>query len=120
MSGPAFNFFAGLIVWRTRPKLFVLSLLGCLLLAVLIGGDYNIASIWGLYRQKQQLAREVDSLRVENQLLTDQIKRLEQDPGAIEKVAREEFGMAGRGESIYKVLPEQTDSTGDSTDSGKN
>lgn len=106
-------------MWRNRPKLLVLSLSCCLLLAVLIGGDYNIASIWGLYRQKQELAREVDSLRVENQLLTDQIKRLENDPRAIEKVAREEFGMARKGESVYRVLPESADSSADTLKTGK-
>ena len=52
---------------------------------------------------------------MENQLLADQIKRLEDDPGAIEKVAREEFGMARRGESVYRVLPDVADSARDST-----
>ena len=94
-------------MWKSRPKLFILTIAGCLLLAVLIGGDYNAFSIWGLYRQKENLAREVDSLRVENQLLADQIKRLEEDPRAIEKVAREQFGMARKGESVYRILPEE-------------
>jgi cell division protein FtsB len=102
-------------VWKTRPKLFILTLFGCLLLAVLLSGDYNLASLWGLQRQRRDLAREVDSLRMENQLLSDQIKRLESDPGAIEKVAREEFGMARRGETVYRVLPEGGDTTRDTT-----
>ncbi len=113
MSSPAGFYFSsarGAIVWRSRPKLFILTLFGCLLLAVLIGGDYNVVSIWGLYRQKENLAHEVDSLRVENQLLADQIKRLEEDPRAIERVARERFGMARNAESVYRILPESADS----------
>ena len=115
MARPDLTFSPGTTVWRNRPKLFILALFSCLLLAVLIGGDYNLASLWGLRRQRQDLSRQVDSLRVENQLLSDQIKRLENDPGAIEKVAREEFGMARRGESIYRVLPEAKDSTADTS-----
>ncbi len=97
-------------MWRSRPKLFILTLFCGLLLAALIGGDYNVFSIWGLYRQKEDLSREVDSLRVENQLLSDQIKRLEQDPRAIERVAREQFGMARNGETVYRILPTSPDS----------
>ena len=116
MCGPELTFSPGATVWKTRPKLFVLTIFGCLALAVLVSGDYNLASLWGLRRQRQELAREVDSLRVENQLLSDQIKRLDNDPGAIEKVAREDFGMARPGESVYRVLPEAgADSSADST-----
>ncbi len=103
-------------MWRSRPILFILTLFCCLLLAVLIVGDYNAFSIWGLYQQREDLSRQVDSLRVENQLLADQIKLLEGDPRAIEKVAREQFGMAHNAETVYRILPETADSsTKDST-----
>jgi cell division protein FtsB len=119
LAPPAgFYFFklTGATVWRSRPILFILTLFCCLLLAVLIGGDYNAFSIWGLYQQKEDLSRQVDSLRVENQLLADQIKLLDEDPRAIEKVAREQFGMARNEETIYRILPETADSsTHDST-----
>ena len=106
-------------MWNNRPKLFILSLFGAILLMVLLGGDYNLASLWGLYQQKKALSGRVEELRIQNQMLADQIKQLKEDPQAIEKVARENLGMAGQGETIYRILPESRDSTTDSLKTGK-
>jgi len=92
----------------------ILSIFGVLLLLVLFGGSYNVFSLWSLYQQKKALSLEVEKLRVENQILTDQIRSLKEDPEAIEKVARENIGMAGKGETVYRILPEGRDSVRDS------
>jgi cell division protein FtsB len=105
--------------WKSRPKLLILFIFGVLLLLVIFGGSYNVFSLWNLYQQKKALSLEVEKLRVENQILADQIRSLKEDPEAIEKVARENIGMAGKGETVYRILPEGRDSVRDSLKSGK-
>ncbi|HUU27206.1 MAG TPA: septum formation initiator family protein [archaeon] len=86
---------------------------------VLFGGNYNVVSLWSLYQQKKALSQQVENLRIENQILADQIRSLKDDPETIEKVARENLGMAGKGETIYRILPEPKDSTQDSLKNSK-
>jgi len=107
------------LAWKKRPKLVLLTLFGALIVLVLFGGDYNVASIWGLYQKKKALSNQVELLRIQNQTLADQIKMLEDDPQAIEKVAREKLGMAGKREYIYRILPEGPDSVSDSLKTAK-
>ena len=80
---------------------------GLLLVAVyyaVLGGEY---SAFGLHRLKtvaqekrEHLAatrRQVDSLRTV-------ARRLEHDDAAVEKIAREQFGMIGPGETLYRFV----------------
>jgi len=106
-------------VWKKRPKLFIISVFASLLLVALAGGKYNVFSIWELYQQKKALTEQVEQLRIQNQLLADQIRRLQEDPQAIEKVARENFGMARSGETVYRILPESADTLVDTLKTGK-
>jgi len=105
--------------WKKRPKLVLLTLFGVLLILVTFGGDYNFVSIWDLYQKKKALSEQVEQLRVQNQILADQIRLLKEDPQVIEKVAREKLGMAGKEEYIYRILPEGADSVSDSLKTGK-
>ena len=102
-------------VWKNRPRLLILTIFAGLLVLALAGGKYNVFSIWELYEQKEALSEQVEQLRLQNQLLTDQIHRLQEDPQAIEKVARENFGMARPGETVYRILPEAADTLQDSS-----
>ena len=105
--------------WKKRPTLVLLTLFGGLLILALFGGDYNFVSIWKLYQKKKALSEHVEQLRIHNQILADQIRVFREDPQAIEKVARENLGMAGKGETIYRILPEGPDSAADSLKPGK-
>ena len=64
-----------------------------------------------VYRQKkaeyQVLQKEVENLQKENDLAEDQIKALKDDPGTIEREAREQLHYAKPGEVIY-VAPAPT------------
>ena len=77
---------------------------------VLVLGKYNVFTLWRFQQQKTQLENKVQALKIENQRLVDQIEALKNDPRVIEKIAREKFGMVGRDEVIYRVLPESKDS----------
>jgi cell division protein FtsB len=69
------------------------------------GGEYSLFDLLRLKRDRraaeERLARtraEVDSLRAE-------AGRLERDPAAVERVARERFGMIREGETLYRFVP---------------
>ena len=50
-----------------------------------------------------ELAREIDELRGENARLTAEIAALRSDPAAIERIAREELGLARPGETVFLI-----------------
>ena len=100
--------------WKTPSALVILFALGVTLLLVLFWGNYNAVTLWHLYQQKKELSRKIEELKVENQVLSDQIEGLKDNPEVIEKVAREKLGMSGEGETIYRILPEKADSSLDS------
>lgn len=56
-------------------------------------------------REYEALQQQIQKLQQDNQNLEKQIKALKTDPKAIEKIAREQMGLARPGELIY-TLPE--------------
>jgi cell division protein FtsB len=81
-----------------------------MMLAVLMG-YYAVIGDNGLtvYKQKriedQQLARQIEALKGENERLQAHIERLKSDPDAIEHEAREKLHYTRAGEVIY-TLPD--------------
>jgi len=67
------------------------------------------ANGWVVFRQRRaeidSLQREVNSLELQNQQFTDQIKALKTDKTAIEKEAREQLHYARPGEVVYVSPP---------------
>jgi len=56
-----------------------------------------------LESQKQQLEQKIVQAEAETKQLKAQIKALEGDKKTIEKIAREKYGMARDGETVYRV-----------------
>jgi cell division protein FtsB len=56
-----------------------------------------------LESDKQAMIDKVHEAQLEQARLVDQSKALDKDPRAIEKVAREKYGMIREGETVYKV-----------------
>lgn len=67
------------------------------------------ANGWVVFRQRRaeidSLQREVNSLELQNQQFTEQIKALKTDKKAIEKEAREQLHYARPGEVVYVSPP---------------
>lgn len=73
-------------------------------IALVVGSLFGDRGILQLLRQRQrteELAREIEQLREENRMLADQIQSLRRDPAAIERLAREELGLAQPGETVF-------------------
>jgi cell division protein FtsB len=99
---------------RTRPESSLrkkAATLFCviLVLALAVGSLFGDRGILQLVDQKEraaELARELDDLRAENLRLAAEIQSLRTDPRAIERLAREELGLARPGETVFLIRDE--------------
>ena len=57
--------------------------------------------------KNEQYKRQIEDLKKEQVRLEQEEKRLKEDPEYLEKVARERMGLIRKGETMYKVVPEQ-------------
>jgi cell division protein FtsB len=90
-------------VTRTR-------LIGCGAAIVLAGlafqaGEYSTLDWLTLRRQRAEERRTLRELELELDSLQRLARALEQDPGAQERAAREQFGMIRKGELLYRLVP---------------
>jgi cell division protein FtsB len=79
-----------------------------LLVGVLAGGfllfsNHGILQRIRLQQQKTELEQKIREAEEETKSLQSQSRALDGDRKAIEKVARERYGMARPGERVYKV-----------------
>ncbi len=87
--------------WR---KSFLLTLL--ILSLVIWFGFLDTYSLWSRYelsRRKEDLIEKTAELKKETQELNKKIDNLKNNPQLIEKIAREEYGMRRKGETVYRV-----------------
>jgi cell division protein FtsB len=76
-------------------------------------GDRGFIHLWRLWQEKKKLDHENFLLQRENEILRERVRRLRHDDLYLEKVAREELGLARPGEIIYRfVSPEGKNQTG--------
>lgn len=93
---------------RRNLSWFIAAGLALLLLQDVFGNHGVLAM-----RRSQQEAREVEQqinqMNEENRQLEAKVKALKTDPQAIERIAREEMGLARPGEYIFKLPPKPGD-----------
>lgn len=79
-------------------------LLGIIFLAFFIltlPGKRGLLKSYKLFTEKRKIEARIGQIDKENLVLKEKIKRLSRDPEYIEKVAREELGLARPDEIIY-------------------
>ena len=86
-------------------------LLFALLLIHDIFGQHGLLAMRRSQQEARQVRRELQRLDEENKDLRDCVNALKSDPRAIEKIAREERGLAKPGEYIFKLPPSNPNST---------
>jgi cell division protein FtsB len=80
-----------------------------LLVALLVGSFFGDRGILHLMSQRERalaLERELDALRAENLRLAGEIRALRSDPAAVERLAREQLGLARPGETVFLIRDE--------------
>jgi len=70
----------------------------------LFGGEYSLFEVWRLERQREEEARELEVVRAEVEHLRARADSLEHDPAALERIARERYGMIRKGERLYRFV----------------
>ena len=86
------------------------TLLGLLLLALLVHDVFGTHGYLAMRHTQQEIKKvkaEVNQLNKENLQLEDEVKDLKSDPHKIEKIARDELGLAKPGEVIIKIPQSQ-------------
>lgn len=84
------------------------QILGLALLALAIHdifGPHGFIAMRRAQKEIEQVRDQIGKLNEENKSLSDQVTSLKTDPKAIERIAREEMGLARPGEVIY-TLPD--------------
>jgi cell division protein FtsB len=80
-----------------------------LLLLQDIFGTHGVLAMKRSQREVSQVQRQINEINNENRQLQERVNALKTDPEAIERIAREEMGLARPGEYIFKVDPKPGD-----------
>jgi cell division protein FtsB len=81
-------------------------LLACALALLLLQDIFGTHGVLAMRRSQKEAAaiqKEINQLNEENRRLQDRVKALKTDPAEIERIAREEMGLARPGEVIFKI-----------------
>jgi cell division protein FtsB len=82
------------------------TLLGLLLLALVVHDIFGTHGYLAMRRTQKEIEKvksDVNQLNKENLQLEGEVKDLKSDPHKIEKIARDELGLAKPGEVIIKI-----------------
>jgi cell division protein FtsB len=91
------------------------GILGLFVLVLLVHDVFGAHGFLAMQRTRNEIEKvqkNIDRLNKENIRLAEEVKALKSDPRTIEKIAREDLGLAKDGEVIIKIprgqQPEQT------------
>ena len=82
------------------------ALLGLLLFALVVHDIFGTHGYLAMRRTQQEIKKvkaNIGQLNKENVQLEEEVKELKSDPRKIEKIARDELGLAKPGEVIIKI-----------------
>jgi cell division protein FtsB len=89
--------------FRTRLLNYALGFVTLVLVVDALVGDRGLLDTMRARRQFAELSVSLAQKRTENARLRDDIRRLKEDPGAIEALARQQLGLIREGEVLFIV-----------------
>jgi cell division protein FtsB len=92
----------------TRLLNYVLGFVTVVLVVDALVGDRGLVDTLRARRQHAAIAAALAQKRQENARLRADIRRLKEDPGAIESLAREQLGLIREGEVLFIVRDSQS------------
>lgn len=95
---------------RRNANWFLAAALAVLLLQDVFG-THGVLAMRRAQKEAATVKKEIDLINEENRQLQDRVKALKTDPQAIERIAREEMGLARPGEYIFKTAPKPADAS---------
>src|SRR3984957_16240333 len=111
MRSPKISWSAAEIFLRRNVR----QILGLALFALLVHdvfGPHGFIAMRRTQKEIEQIRDQIGKMNDQNKSLAEQVNSLKSDPRSIERIAREEMGLARPGEMIFK-LPD-TSKPGDS------
>jgi len=93
-------------VWSNKKLSAILAGAFVILLYVLFNNQGVLQRV-RLEREKKEMLQKIGKAEQEQKQLQDQSKALDGDKKAVEKVAREKYGMVREGEKVYRVAPKK-------------
>jgi cell division protein FtsB len=94
---------SGFFRLRSRLISYGLGFVTIVLVVDALVGDKGLLDTLRARRQHAELSAALAQKRQENARLRDEIRRLKEDPGAIESVARQDLGLMREGELLFIV-----------------
>jgi cell division protein FtsB len=91
--------------WEGGRRLLLAALVfvTIVLLVDALVGEKGFVETLRARRQSREVAGALDSVRRDNAQLREQARRLREDPGAIESLAREDLGLIRPGELLFII-----------------
>ncbi|PIU44410.1 MAG: hypothetical protein COS95_09180 [Ignavibacteriales bacterium CG07_land_8_20_14_0_80_59_12] len=89
-------------IFKSRRRVIVLTL-GLLFLGFATFSSHGIIQRIRLEVQRRSIERSIKQAKAEQDSLKEELRRIQNDPKKIEKVARERYGMVREGERVYRV-----------------
>ena len=90
-----------------RRKLILIAVVALPILAVFTFGNRGLLKRLQLEARDDRVSQELVEQQALSDSLKQQIEDMKTDSLAVERIAREEYGMAREGEKIYKVVEEE-------------
>jgi cell division protein FtsB len=92
---------AGKYLRRNTRQILGLALFALLLHDVF--GTHGFIAMRRTQKEIEQIREQIGKINDQNKSLTEQVNSLKSDPKSIERIAREEMGLARPGEMIFKL-----------------
>jgi len=97
------NFVTDFTAYLRRNARKILGLALLLLLIHDIFGPHGVIAMRRTQREIEEIRQQIGKINAENKSLAEQVNSLKTDPKAIERIAREEMGLARPDELIFKL-----------------
>jgi cell division protein FtsB len=111
MTEPTMSFFEQLREFVRRNANWFLAAALAVLLLQDVFGTHGVLAMRRAQKEAATVKKEIDLINEENRQLQGRVKALKTDPQAIERIAREEMGLARPGEYIFKTAPKPADAS---------
>lgn len=108
---PAPSFIEQLRSFLRRNLTWFLAAGLALLMLQDVFGTHGVLAMRRSEQEARDVRRQIDEINEENRQLEQRVKELKTDPEAIERIAREEMGLARPGEYIFRVEPKAGDAS---------
>jgi cell division protein FtsB len=94
-------------VFKRRTVHFLLVFVTLVLVVDALVGEKGLIESMRVRRQYRDVATSLETLRRDNIRLREEARRLREDPGAIESMAREQLGLIRPGEVLFIIKDEK-------------